>query len=108
MTSSGTASTADRAGNSDALENLARVGLIAYGVVHLLIAWLALQLAWGGGGESADQSGALSTLAEQPFGRPLLWVLAPAWSRSRSGSWARCCGTAAGCGAPATPGRRPS
>lgn len=76
MTSSGTASTADRAGNSDALENLARVGLIAYGVVHLLIAWLALQLAWGGGGESADQSGALSTLAEQPFGRPLLWVLA--------------------------------
>jgi hypothetical protein len=76
VTSSGTASTADRAGNSDALENLARVGLIAYGVVHLLIAWLALQLAWGGGGESADQSGALTTLAEQPLGRPLLWVLA--------------------------------
>ena len=53
------------AGNSDALENLARVGLIAYGVVHLLVAWLALQLAWGGGGgKSADQSGAMSTLAE--------------------------------------------
>ena len=76
MTSSGTASTADRAGNSDGLENLARVGLIAYGVVHLLIAWLALQLAWGGGGASADQSGALATLAQQPFGKPLLWVLA--------------------------------
>jgi hypothetical protein len=76
VTSSGTASTADRAGNSDALESLARVGLIAYGIVHLLIAWLALQLAWGGGGESADQSGALATLAQQPFGRPLLWVLA--------------------------------
>ncbi|MGY1636606.1 DUF1206 domain-containing protein [Geodermatophilus sp. SYSU D00742] len=71
------AGAADRAGNSDALEHLARVGLIAYGVVHLLIAWLALQLAWGGGsGESADQSGALATLAEQPLGRPLLWVLA--------------------------------
>ncbi len=75
MTRSGTASSADRAGNSDSLENLARVGLIAYGIVHLLIAWLALQLAWGGGGESADQSGALATLAEQPFGKPLLWVL---------------------------------
>ena len=36
MTRSGTASSADRAGNSDALENLARVGLIAYGLMHLL------------------------------------------------------------------------
>ncbi len=71
------AGAAGRAGNSDGLENLARVGLIAYGVVHLLIAWLALQLAWGGGGgESADQSGALATVAEQPLGKPLLWVLA--------------------------------
>jgi Domain of Unknown Function (DUF1206) len=70
------AGAADRAGNSDALENLARVGLIAYGVVHLLIAWLALQLAWGGSGQSADQSGALATLSEQPLGKPLLWVLA--------------------------------
>src|SRR3954452_13850832 len=68
--------TAGRAGASDALENLARVGLIAYGVVHLLIAWLALQLAWGGGGGSADQSGAMATVASQPFGKGLLWVLA--------------------------------
>ncbi len=67
--------TAGRIARSDALENLARVGLVAYGVVHLLIAWLALQLAWGGGGEEASQSGALQTLAEEPFGKPLLWVL---------------------------------
>src|SRR4029453_6219251 len=64
------------AANSDALEHLARVGLIAYGVVHLLVAWLALQLAWGGGGKSADHSGAMSPLAQQPLGKPLLWVLA--------------------------------
>ena len=71
------AGAAGRAGDSDALEHLARIGLIAYGVVHLLLAWLALQLAWGGGsGESADQAGALATLAEQPLGRPLLWLLA--------------------------------
>ncbi len=68
--------TAREAGDSDTLEHLARVGLIAYGVVHLLVAWLALQLAWGGGsGESADQSGALSALAQQPLGKPLLWVV---------------------------------
>src|SRR3954453_12590830 len=77
MRAQGTTSAAvDRAGNSDGLENLARVGLIAYGVVHLLIAWLALQLAWAGGGQSADQSGSLARLAEQPCGKPLLWVLA--------------------------------
>jgi hypothetical protein len=74
MTTSGTAR---QAGNSDTLQHLARVGLIAYGIVHVLIAWLAVQLAWfGGSGESTDQSGALSTLAESPLGRPLLWVLA--------------------------------
>ena len=71
------AGAADEAANSEALEHLARVGLIAYGVVHLLVAWLALQLAWwGGSGESADQSGAMSTLADSPIGKPLLWVIA--------------------------------
>jgi hypothetical protein len=64
------------AGDSEGLEHLARVGLIAYGVVHLLVAWLALQLAWGGGGESADQSGAMATVAESPVGKPLLWIIA--------------------------------
>ena len=69
--------TARRAGDSDALEHLARVGLIAFGVVHLLVAWLAIQLAWfGGGGESADQSGAMATVAESPIGKPLLWIVA--------------------------------
>jgi hypothetical protein len=75
VTTSGTAR-ADRAGGGDALEHLARIGLVAYGLVHLLVAWLALQLAWGGGGGSADQSGAMGTLAAQPFGKALLWVLA--------------------------------
>jgi Domain of Unknown Function (DUF1206) len=66
----------DQAGRSDYLEHLARVGLIAYGLVHVLIGWLALQLAWfGGSGESADQAGALDTLSQTPVGGPLLWVL---------------------------------
>src|SRR3954452_21211828 len=76
MDTSGAVSAAGRAGNSDALEKLARIGMIAYGVVHLLVAWLALQLAWGGGGGETDQSGAMSPRAEQPSGKPLLWVLA--------------------------------
>jgi hypothetical protein len=52
------------------------VGLIAYGVVHLLVAWIALQLAWGGSSEEASQQGALKELADEPLGGVLLWVVA--------------------------------
>lgn len=52
----------------------ARVGLLAYGITHLLIGWLALQVAFGGG-QKSDQSGAFQELGRQPFGRALLWVL---------------------------------
>jgi uncharacterized protein DUF1206 len=72
-----TESRAEQVGDSTSLEWLARGGLIAYGVVHLLVGWLALQIAWGtSGGTSADTSGALGTLAQQPFGTVLLWVVA--------------------------------
>jgi hypothetical protein len=72
-----TESKAEQAGDSTSLEWLARGGLIAYGVVHLLVGWLALQIAWGASaGTSADTSGALTTLAQQPFGTVLLWVVA--------------------------------
>jgi hypothetical protein len=37
---------------------------------------LALQIAWGAAGESADSSGALTTLADQPFGKVLLSLVA--------------------------------
>lgn len=68
---------AEQVGNSTWLAVLARAGLIAYGVVHLLIGWLALQIAWAdGSGGSADSSGALQTLADQPFGKILLWLVA--------------------------------
>ena len=72
-----TESKAEQAGDSTSLEWLARGGLIAYGVVHLLVGWLALKIAWGASaGTSADTSGALTTLARQPFGKILLWVVA--------------------------------
>ena len=69
------ATAAHRATDSHWVENLARVGFIALGVLHVLIGWLALQLAWSGGGESADQSGAFSQVKELPGGQAILWVL---------------------------------
>ncbi len=63
--------------NSATLEFLARVGLIAYGVVHIVIGILALQIAWGASTtEKADLNGALRTLADQPLGGVLLWIAA--------------------------------
>jgi hypothetical protein len=53
-----------------------RAGMICYGVVHLLVAWLAAQIALSGSGQQADQRGAVETLAEQPLGMFLLIVLA--------------------------------
>jgi len=68
---------AEQAGDSASLEMVARAGLIAYGVVHLLIGWLAVQIAWSASdSKSADVSGALKTLAVQPFGKVLLWLVA--------------------------------
>lgn len=64
------------ASNSPWLEHAVRVGLVAYGVVHLLIAWLALQLAVGDRSGAPDQSGALHQLASQPLGAVTLWVAA--------------------------------
>lgn len=66
---------AQQARHSDLLKHGARVGLVAYGVVHLIVAGIALQIAWSGGGD-ASSGGALKTLAEQPFGRTMLWVTA--------------------------------
>lgn len=72
-------STVEHAGHqarhSEALKRGARLGLVAYGIVHLLIAWIALQVAWSGGGE-ASSDGALRKLAGQPFGQAVLWVTA--------------------------------
>ena len=57
------------------LTHLARVGLIAYGVMHLLIAFLAARMALGLRGADADQTGALQTVGHGPGGRTLLWAI---------------------------------
>ena len=50
------------------LTQVARVGLVAYGAMHLLIGWLAVRLAWGDRDVDADQTGALRTVADGPGG----------------------------------------
>ena len=57
------------------LTHVARVGLIAYGVMHFLIGYLAIRLAWGLRGADADQTGALQTVADGPGGAVLLWII---------------------------------
>ena len=58
------------------MAGLARVGLAAYGVVHLLVAWLALEVTWGFSVRTADQNGALGTVAAEPWGPLALGVVA--------------------------------
>lgn len=67
-------SSAVRAGNHPLVENGARLGYAASGVLHLLLGWLALQLALGRAA-TADQTGALTALAATTVGKILLWVL---------------------------------
>jgi uncharacterized protein DUF1206 len=65
-----------RTDRADWLDHAVRAGLVAYGVVHLLIAWLAVQLALGDQGGSASSKGAMHQLVRQPFGEVLVWLIA--------------------------------
>lgn len=60
--------------NSTALDMGARAGFVASGVLHLLIAFLAVRVAFHNSSKSPDQSGALATLAQNPAGKALLIV----------------------------------
>lgn len=62
--------------DSKTFDVLVTVGLIAYGVVHLLVAWIALQVAWGGDNQEASQRGAMQEMGSTGIGRVLLWVTA--------------------------------
>jgi hypothetical protein len=54
---------------------LIMVGLCAFGLVHLVIGALAIQLSLGGR-QDTSQQGALSEVAKQPFGGIALWAVA--------------------------------
>jgi len=54
---------------------LVTVGLVSWGLVHLVLAWIALQVAFGEKGDASSQ-GALKEVAQQPLGLGLLVVMA--------------------------------
>lgn len=58
------------------MDRAARLGLAGRGLVYALIAVLALQLGFGGGSShQADQKGAFQTLAQNPAGALVLWLV---------------------------------
>ncbi|KGN31703.1 hypothetical protein N802_03340 [Knoellia sinensis KCTC 19936] len=63
-------------GDHGIVEKGARLGFAMSGLIHLLIGWIALKIAWGFGGGSgaADKSGALATAAGGTTGPFLLWL----------------------------------
>lgn len=71
---------AERAGErverTTTFEMLARAGFVARGVIYGVIGILAVKLALGDGGTTTNQSGALKTIAGQPFGKVLLILMA--------------------------------
>ncbi|MEP7193984.1 MAG: DUF1206 domain-containing protein [Actinomycetota bacterium] len=72
--SSNLESAADKVEGHPVLQNGARTGYALNGLLHLMIAWIALQIAWTASGKSADQSGALQTVAGSSVGRLALLV----------------------------------
>ncbi len=66
---------AQRGEKSNTAQLLGRIGMACYGVVHLVIAYLAVQVAFGDS-EQADQKGALQQIGSTAFGQVLLWIVA--------------------------------
>ncbi|MCW2687612.1 MAG: hypothetical protein JWR37_2502 [Mycobacterium sp.] len=65
----------DKATHNRGFKFAARFGFVTSGVLHLLVAYIILRIAFGSAG-NADQSGALATLAASPGGALVLWIAA--------------------------------
>jgi hypothetical protein len=65
-----------KADDSTLLDHAVRVGLVSYGLVHLIIAFIAGQLALGTTSSSASTDGALRQLAQAPLGGVMLCAVA--------------------------------
>lgn len=75
MTASRVEGAVGRATRKDAFQFGARAGFAVTGVLHLLVGYIILRIAFGSGG-TADQSGALATLAQSGGGAVVLWLTA--------------------------------
>lgn len=67
---------AHQAKNSRTVQGLGRAGMVCYGFVHLIVAYLALRVAFGDGAQQADQRGALAEIGSTGAGAVVLWLLA--------------------------------
>jgi fumarate reductase subunit D len=67
---------AEKVARSNGFEWLARAGFVARGLIYGIIGILAIKLAIGVGGKATNQQGALKTIAQQPFGKVLLILVA--------------------------------
>nr|WP_309231316.1 DUF1206 domain-containing protein [Nocardia sp. SYP-A9097] len=74
MPSDNSSSTAGRIAQNSVFERFARAGFVVSGIVHLIIGYIAIRIALGGAGGTADQSGAMSELAGKPGGIVALWI----------------------------------
>jgi hypothetical protein len=70
------AGSAEQVADSTGFEWAVKAGIVCFGLVHLLVAWIALNLAFGETSKAANQNGALKELADNPFGTFLLWAVA--------------------------------
>lgn len=75
-TSSHSTLTARRPDSREARALLARLGFAARGVLYVVVGLLAVAIALGHPASSANQAGALRTVAARPFGHVVLIVLA--------------------------------
>jgi fumarate reductase subunit D len=66
----------EKVARSRGFEWLARSGFVARALIYGIIGVLAIKLALGTGGTTANQAGALKTIAHQPFGKVLLILVA--------------------------------
>ena len=65
----------DRQDRREAFQKLARLGFAARGVTYGIIGVLAVMAAFGSGGGTEGQTGALQTLADSTIGKALLFIV---------------------------------
>jgi hypothetical protein len=66
--------TAIEIAQNSVFERFARAGYVVSGLLHIIIGYLAIRIALGSGGGSADQSGALAAVSAKPGGSIALWA----------------------------------
>ena len=66
---------ARRVAGSGAIDALARFGLVARGIIYIVIGAIAVMLAFGAARHVPDRAGALAAVASKPFGYVLLWII---------------------------------